>query len=294
MLATFALILLWSLPLTAGERPIPYFVSAQWLADHANDSDLVILQTAFTRKEYEAAHIPGARFLWFRWLAADTPDLSTEMPDRDAVRNILEELGISQNSRIVLVFAGSNITTTTRMFLALSYYGFGSRTAVLDGGLEAWKAEGRPVSKETPLVKRTSLTLTLHPEVITNAEWVRDRLRAEKLKIIDARTKNFYDGRGGGVLRTGHIQGAKNIPYTSVVDSTNRILSLPALQKLFDQAGIVQGDTVVTYCHVGQQATLVYAAARMLGYEAVVYDGCFEDWNVRDEGFPVEKTEEKK
>lgn len=290
----FAFSALGLLPVKSSEREIPYFVSTQWLADHANDSDLVILQTAFTRKEYEVAHIPGTRFLWFRWLAIDTPDLSTEMPDISSAKNILEELGISRNSKIVIVFTKGSVTSTTRMLLALSYFGFGNQTAVLDGGLDAWKAEGRPISKETPVVKRTSLTLSLHPEIITNAEWVKSRLHSDRVKIIDARSKNFYDGNGGGVLRTGHIRGAKNLPFTSIVDSTNRVLPVPALKKLFDAAGVIPGDTVVTYCHIGQQATLVYTAARLLGFEAIVYDGCFEDWNVRDDDYPVEKAEEKK
>ena len=77
----FAFSALGLLPVKSSEREIPYFVSTQWLADLANDSGLVILQKAFTRKEYEVAHIPGTRFLWFRRLAIDTPDLSTEMPD---------------------------------------------------------------------------------------------------------------------------------------------------------------------------------------------------------------------
>lgn len=279
-----------SVPTVNGaERKLPYFVSTQWLAEHANDSDVVILQTAFTRKEYAVGHIPGSRFLWFNWLAMDTPDLSTEMPDSMTAKNVLENLGVAQNSKIIIVFTRGSVTTTTRMMLALSYFGFGDQTAVLDGGLDMWKVEGRPITKETPSVQKTSLTLTLHPEIITNADWVKSRLSDEKIKIVDARSKNFYNGNGGGILRSGHIDGAKNIPFISLADSTNKLLPIASLQKIIDDAGIKKGDTVVTYCHVGQQATLVYFVARMLGYEAMLYDGCFEDWNVRDDSYPVKK-----
>lgn len=279
-----------SVPTVNGtERKLPYFVSTQWLAEHANDSDVVILQTAFTRKEYAVGHIPGSRFLWFNWLAMDTPDLSTEMPDSMTAKNVLENLGVAQNSKIIIVFTRGSVTTTTRMMLALSYFGFGDQTAVLDGGLDMWKVEGRPITKETPSVQKTSLTLTLHPEIITNADWVKSRLSDEKIKIVDARSKNFYNGNGGGILRTGHIDGAKNIPFTTMTDSTNKLLPIASLQKIIDDAGIKSGDTVVAYCHVGQQATLVYTVVRMLGYEALLYDGCFEDWNVRDESYPVKK-----
>jgi thiosulfate/3-mercaptopyruvate sulfurtransferase len=286
--------LLLSLSLHATERAIPYFVTTQWLADHSNDSDLVILQTAFSKKEYQFAHVPGARFLWFSWLAPNTPDLSTEMPELNDAKNILEQLGISEHSRIVIVFGGSNVTTTTRMLLAFSYFGFGDRVGILDGGFEMWKSEKRPISKDAPKIRRTSLQISVRPEVITSADWVKAHLASPNVAIIDARLKNFYDGNGGGVARTGHIKGARNIPFTTLVDSTNRILPIMELQKLFDGAGVKKGDTVVTYCHTGQQATLVYTAARYLGYHAIVYDGCFEDWNVRDDSYPVEKTEKEK
>jgi thiosulfate/3-mercaptopyruvate sulfurtransferase len=284
-----AAIVLASLTLNAAERALPYFVSTQWLADHLKDSDLVVLQTSFSRGEYNGGHLPGARFLWFNWLAPPTPDLSTEMPALDDAQKVLEDLGISSDSRIVLVFR-RNYITTTRMLLAFSYLGLGDRVAILDGGLEAWEAEGRPISKEAPTVTHTSVTLTLHPEVITNADWLSAHLASPQVKIIDARTKNFYDGNGGGVSRTGHIKGAKSMPFSSLLDSTNRILPTPELQKLFEAAGVMKGDTVVTYCHVGQQATVPYAAAKVLGYTAIVYDGSFEDWNVRDDSYPVEKT----
>jgi thiosulfate/3-mercaptopyruvate sulfurtransferase len=293
VLFLIAAIVLSSLMLNAAERALPYFASTQWLADHLHDKDLIVLQTSFSRAEYNGGHLPGARFLWFNWLAPSTPDLSTEMPALDDAQKVLEDLGISNDSRIVLVFR-RNYITTTRMLLAFSYLGLGDRVAILDGGLEAWEAEGRPVSKEAPVVTRTSVAITLHPEVITDADWVRDHLASPHVKIIDARTKNFYDGNGGGVSRTGHIKGAKSIPFSSLLDSTNRILPISELQKLFEDAGVMKGDTVVTYCHVGQQATVPYAAARILGYAAIVYDGSFEDWNVRDDSYPVEKNEIEK
>lgn len=275
--------------LFSGERTIPFFVSTQWLSEHLNDNDVVTLQVGFSRNEFKYAHVPNARFVWFNSLAVSTPDLSTEMPTVKEAKKVLEELGVAQNSKIVLVFTGQNVTTTTRIVLALSYFGFGNQTAFLDGGLEMWKKEGRPISKETPVVKKTTLTLKINPSVLTNADWVKDHLSSPNVTIVDARTKNFYDGFGGGVARQGHISGAKSLPYTTIVDSTNKIKPVNELQKLFDNSGIPKGNTIVIYCHVGQQATLVYCAAKYLGYDVKVYDGCFEDWNMRDDSFPVEK-----
>lgn len=273
-----------------GERALPWIVSTEWLEDHLNDEDLVVLQVGFSRKEFLHSHLPSARFLWFNWLAPSTPDLSTEMPPLEDAERVLESLGVRQSSKIVLVATGQNLTITTRMFLALSYFGFGDQAALLDGGFERWKTEGRAVSREDPDLRQTSLTLRAHPDILADADWVRERTSSPGVAIVDARTKQFYDGNGGGVARQGHIKGALHLPYASMTDSSGRLKSAVDLQRILDGAGIRRGDTVVTYCHVGQQATLVYYVARYLGYPARVYDGCFEEWNVKDERYPVEKT----
>jgi thiosulfate/3-mercaptopyruvate sulfurtransferase len=81
--------------------------------------------------------------------------------------------------------------------------------------------------------------------------------------------------------RPGHIPGAVNISFSSIVDSTNRLKDPASLRRIFQQAGVKQGSRVISYCHIGQQATLVYFAAKYLGYEAQVYDGSFEEWSGR-------------
>ena len=87
--------------------------------------------------------------------------------------------------------------------------------------------------------------------------------------------------------RAGHIPGALNIPFSSVVDSTNKLKDDSTLTAMFTSTGIRTGDTIVSYCHIGQQATVLYLVARHLGHEARLYDGSFEDWSGRDE-LPVD------
>ena len=272
------------------KRAIPLVVSSTWLSEHMNDPDLVVLQVAFNRAGYRTGHIPGARFLWYGGLAISTPDASTEMPPVEQADTLLEGLGITSRSNIVLVFGGSSVSITTRMLLAFSFFGLGDRVAFLDGGFEHWKSESRPVSTEAPVIKRGSVRLTLHPEVIATAEMIRDNPANPNVVIVDARDKNFYDGDGGGASRQGHIKGAKSIPFTTVVDSLNMFKETAVLQKIFEDSGIKRGKKVITYCHVGQQATVIYFVARLLGYDAAVYDGSFEDWNSRGDDYPVEKT----
>lgn len=269
------------------------FVSAKWLSEHLNDPNVVVVHVAFNRRDYQVGHIPGARFLWYNWLAVSTPDASTEMPPVEQADTLFESYGITTNSHIVLCFTGQSVSTTTRCYLAFSYFGFGNQTSLLDGGLEAWKSEKNPVSTETPTVKRTALKLRINSTVVADANWVKTSIGSPSVGIIDARSVNFYEGSGGGIVRTGHIKGAKNIPFTSVVDSTNRLKNLDSLRTMFETAGLKKGMKVVSYCHVGQQATVIYAVAKMLGFGAAVYDGSFEDWNVRGEEYPVEKPETK-
>jgi thiosulfate/3-mercaptopyruvate sulfurtransferase len=270
------------------ERSIPLLVSTEWLAEHNGDENLVILHVGFTRKEFAIAHIPGARFLWFNSIAPSTPDASTEMPTAQEAERVLGELGVTMESSIVLVFSGANITPTARAFLALSYFGWRNRTAFLDGGFEQWKGEKRGTESGVPVVSPGKPHLTTHPAVIVDADWVKERLSSPAVTIVDARARAFFDGTGGGLLRQGHIKGAKSIPFTLLADSTNRIRPIPELRRVFEEAGVAPGSTVVSYCHVGQQASLVYVTALLLGFDAKVYDGSFEDWNTRDESYPVE------
>jgi thiosulfate/3-mercaptopyruvate sulfurtransferase len=127
--------------------------------------------------------------------------------------------------------------------------------------------------------------------VVADAEWVQKHLTDSGVTIIDARATRFYDG-SSGPPSGGHIPHAVSIPFSSMVDSTNKILGPEALQQIFVKAGVKLGNQVVTYCHVGQQATLVYLAAKYIGYNARVYDGSFEDWSDRD--LPIENPSQKK
>lgn len=273
----------------AQPRTSPVFVSPQWLSDHLGDPGLVVLHVAFSRPEYQVGHIPGSRFLWYDWLVTSTPDASTEMPSSVQADTVLEGLGVTDSSRIVLVFTGTNITFAARIFLTLEYFGIGHNASILDGGLEAWKSGGRPLTKDVPGHPRTRLVVHPETKVTVNAEEVRSGLADPHTAIIDARDRRFYDGVGGGIGRPGHIRGARSIPYSSLLDSTTHILDHASLEKTLSAAGIDPSMRLFVYCHVGQQASLVYAAARALGYQAAVYDGSYQEWGLKGDEYPVER-----
>ena len=257
-------------------------VSTQWLADHLNDPNVVVLHLATIRRDYTSGHIPGARFLWFNDVAPSNPDLNTELPSVTHLDSLFESLGVSDNSLIVVY--GQTITPiVARVFMTLDYLGAGDRAAVLDGGLAAWKADGRPVSTETPKVARGKFTPHVRSDVVVNADFVKANIDKPGIRILDARTPNFYSGEGGGGPRPGHVQSAQNIPFTTLTDSTGKMKDRAAISGLFTAAGVQPTDRVVTYCHVGQQASLLFLAAKYVGIKPSLYDGSFEDWSSRDD-----------
>jgi thiosulfate/3-mercaptopyruvate sulfurtransferase len=257
-------------------------VSTDWLAEHLNDPNVVVLHLATIRRDYTTGHIPGARFLWFNDVAPSTPDFNTELPSVARLDSLFESLGISDNSRVIVY--GQTITPiVARVFMTLDYLGAGDRAAVLDGGLAAWKAEGRPVSTETPKVARGKFTPHVQSDAVVNAEFVKANIDKPGIRILDARTPNFYSGEGGGGPRPGHVQSAQNIPVTTLTDSAGKMKDRSAISGLFAAAGVQPNDRVVTYCHVGQQASLLFLAAKYVGLKPSLYDGSFEDWSSRDD-----------
>ena len=246
------------------DRRLPMLVSTSWMAEHLTDSSVIIIHVAQNRREYKNGHIPGARFLWSQALTYTNPDLTVELPSLIQADSTLSNLGISDSLSIVLYFAESNVTPTARVYLTLDHLGLADRVSLLDGGLDAWKRSGHTVSTEPVMTPREKCAL--HPkEVTVDWQWVRDNLDNSKVSIVDARAVQFFGGNGGGMPRPGHIPNAVNIPFASVVDSANGFKDVASLTKIFETVGIRPGDTVVSYCHIGQQASLIYFVARYLG-----------------------------
>jgi thiosulfate/3-mercaptopyruvate sulfurtransferase len=266
-------------------------VSTEWLAQHLDDESLVLFQVG-EKNEYLAGHIPGAQFLALADISMPRGEgLSLELPAAAQLKTTFEKLGVSDKSRIVVYFSKDWVTPTARVFLTLDYLGLGERTSILDGGLPAWRAEKRPVTTEEGIVKMGNISAAPHQQIVVDSAWVNANLNKAGVMILDARAPKFYTGEDAGRMsRGGHIPGAKSIPFSSLVeDSNNKFKSAETLRGLFNAAGVKKGDNVTTYCHIGQQASLLYFVARYLGYDAHLYDGSFEDWSRRTE-LPVEKS----
>lgn len=270
-------------------------VSTEWLSKHLKDDSLVLLQVG-EKDEYIAGHLPKAQFIALTDISTPRGQgLTLELPPVAELKTTFEKLGVSNNSRIVIYFSKDWVSPTARVYLTLDYLGLGDRTSILDGGLPAWRAEGRPVTSDVSEAKPGKLNPRPNNQLVVDAAWVNANLNKSGAAILDARAPQFYSGAEVGRMpRGGHIPNAKNIPFSSLVeDSNNKFKRGAALRQLFDSADVNKNDTVATYCHIGQQASLLYFAARYLGYDAHLYDGSFEDWSRRSE-LPVIKSDDGK
>ncbi len=270
-------------PTSAGREPM--LVTVDWLADHLNDPSLVLLQIG-DKKDYDKGHIPGAQFLEYETIS--TPHnhgvtLMLELPSVEQLVPVFERLGVSNRSHIILYFGTNWVSPTTRVYWTLDYLGLGDHTSILNGGLVAWEATHHAVSTEIKQPPKGSITPVPRKEIVADAEWVSHHLNQPAVTIIDARNHEFYNGsQSDGNPRSGHIPGATNLVYLDVVDQDNNKFKSPdALKELFRAAGLKQGNLMVSYCHIGQRATVIYFTARMLGYDAKMYDGSWEDWSHR-------------
>jgi thiosulfate/3-mercaptopyruvate sulfurtransferase len=277
------------LPTIAAARPRErMLVSPAWLKANLADRDLVLLHVG-DRTEYEREHIPGARYLEFRSIS-DRPanGLFLELPSPARLDSAFAALGVRRDSRIILYCGSDWVSAATRAWLTLEYVGLGARTSILDGGLPAWKAAGHPVTADAPPpVVPQPLGITGHTGLIVDSKWVESRLGRPRFRLIDARASEFYEGLDpGSGTRPGHLPGARSIPFTSVTDSAGVFLEDARLAHLFREAGVARGDQIVAYCHIGQQATAIVFAGRLLGYNIRLYDGSFQDWS-RNEALSV-------
>ena len=277
-------------------------VTPAWLAEHLADRDLVILQVG--RKEtYDAGHVPGARLVNFDAGALAAPmdhtkpdHVMLEMPDTESLRQQLAALGISDNSKIVVVPADNYWSPSTRIVLTLDYAGL-SNVMWLNGGTKGWVDYGRALTAEAPDVKPGNLsTLKVRP-IVVDDKFVLDHVRKPGFAIVDARNRSFYDGippqrqSDGPPPKLGHIPGALSAPYDQFATGNagaggTTLKSQEEIEAMFNAAGVKPGDTIIGYCHIGQQATAMLFAARTLGHNVLLYDGSFTEWQKKD--LPVE------
>lgn len=264
-------------------------VSTQWLANHLNDPNVVILHLADSAIDYKRGHIPGARYLAMTKIAVDNGPINVELPSVDQLQKTFSDLGVGDNTRVV-IYATNWFPDAARAYFTLDYLGHGDKAALLDGGIEQWLAEDRPVSGETPKFSPATFTPHVHENFRALLDEVKNDIDAkpgeEQEQIVDARPARRYEA--------GHLAGASNIYWMdTLVSEDNPVFQSPEkLRAIYASRGIVPGKKIVTYCEVGLQASHAYFLAKYLGYDAALYDGSYQEWSSKD--MPVVKGGSKR
>jgi thiosulfate/3-mercaptopyruvate sulfurtransferase len=252
----------------ASSDPLPPVVSTAWLSEQLEDPDLVILHVG-AKGSYEEGHLPDARKASLRRLIrVNDAGIRDEMLPAAELSAALGEMGIGKESRVVVCFAHEDAAwAAARYLLTLEYAGLSGRVTFLDGGLPGWKTGGFPVSKDVASFETTDPSVTTADDVIVDTGWLAKNLEQPGITVIDARPAEGYSGVSGHWDRLGHIPGAANIPFFTVLaeDPPYLLKSREELSMLFQKAGAEPGDTVVLYCGTGMWGCLPYLAARHAG-----------------------------
>lgn len=261
-------------------------VTTAWLAKALRQPNVVVLHVAAERKHYDDGHIPSARFLSTKDILVTRNGVANEFAAVADLQTVFAKLGVGDESRIVIYGENSGLAAA-RVYVTLDYLGHGQQAALLDGGLEKWKAEQRPVSTEAVTPGSANFTPRVRPAVKTEMATVRDlawtaaHQPEPHVALLDARPAKQYSGEeAGGLARPGHLPGATSLYWMQhLVSAENPVLKpVTELQKLYETAGLKPGQLVVTYCRSGMQASHSYFTAKYLGYDVTLYDGSFGEW----------------
>jgi thiosulfate/3-mercaptopyruvate sulfurtransferase len=274
-----------------------YVVETDWLATHLGAPDLVVLDGSWhlptaardARAEYEAEHIPGALFFDIDELSDERSPLPHMLPSTVKFASRMKKMGIGDGMRIV-VYDTVGLYSAARVWWTFRVMGH-EDVAVLNGGLKKWKAEGRPVTSEPPSARSSR-----HFTPRFNASLVRDLgdmkvlLANGAAQIADARGPGRFSGaepepRPG--MRSGHIPGARNVPYGMLLNADGTLKSAAELRQVFKTQGIDPAKPVVTTCGSGITAAILSLGLALVGQpESALYDGSWVEWG-QDNGLPV-------
>jgi len=279
--------------MSAGFARPDLLVSTDWLAARLDDpgtrivdctthlapfADLSHYEVVSGRGDFERAHIPGASFLDIEHEASQPhPRLHFTLPPAEAFAAAMARLGIGDDT-LVVSYSTANHWWATRLWWMLRVFGH-ERAAVLDGGLQRWEREGRPVERG-PARPRPPAPFTprFRPELVATRQDVLAAIEDAGVCTVNALRPEQHAGRGGVHYgRPGHITGSVNIPAVAHVDAANVLRSPAELRALFQPA--LAAPRVITYCGGGIAATSVALVLAMLGKDAVqVYDASLTEW----------------
>ncbi|MEM9552081.1 MAG: 3-mercaptopyruvate sulfurtransferase [Pseudomonadota bacterium] len=263
-------------------------VSTDWLAAHLKDPDLRILDGSWylpaagrdPRAEYEAAHIPGARFFDIDEISDHRSDLPHMAPPVEKFMSRMRAMGVGDGHQVV-VYDGAGLMSAARVWWLFKLMGQ-ENIAVLDGGFPKWQAEGHPIEDLPPIVRDRHMTVRVQNHLVRDVTQVSAAAKLHDHEILDARSAERFRGdapepREG--LRSGHIPGSRNVPFGKLLGDDGLMKAPNALRQTFEDAGVDLAKPVITTCGSGVTAAILCLALERIGKtDYALYDGSWSEW----------------
>ncbi|MBA4353560.1 MAG: 3-mercaptopyruvate sulfurtransferase [Novosphingobium sp.] len=265
-------------------------VSTQWLADEMGASDLRIVDaTAFLPEhgrnpllEYEACHIPGAAFMDLSELVDTASNVPNTLPPAEKFASRMQALGLGDGSRVV-IYDDSPVKTATRAWFMLTKFG-AQNVALLDGGIAKWKAEGRKCAQGHECQRQRHFTVWSDDSHVRSKADVIANLSSNAEQLVDARGAGRFTGdvpETNPALASGHIPGARNVPYSSLFATDGTWKSPEAIRAAFEAAGVDLTRPLISSCGSGMTANVLIFALHLIGKNDVsLYDGSWSEWGL--------------
>jgi thiosulfate/3-mercaptopyruvate sulfurtransferase len=272
-------------------------VSTDWLAEHLGEPGLVVLDGSWhmpdagrdAKAEYAQAHIPGAVFFDIDAISDHATDLPHMLPAPSDFATAARRLGVEAGSTVV-VYDSVGIFSAPRVWWSFRAMGHDA-VFVLDGGLRKWVGEGHPVEAGWREAAHGEFKARFRADLVRDLGGVRDALASGSAQLVDARSAARFRGEAPEPrygVREGHMPGAHNVPWSSIVEGDGTLAPPEALRAAFGAAGVDLGAPIVTTCGSGISAAILALALASLGREDVpVYDGSWSEWGASDAGTPV-------
>lgn len=268
-------------------------VSTNWLDDHLRDPEIRLVDATYflptvprdAEKEFLARHIPGAVRFDIEDIKDSANPLPHMLPSPAEFAGKVGALGLGNDTRII-AYDALGLVSAARAWWMFRIFGH-DRVCVLDGGLPKWLREGRPLESGPANPQPAPFTPRFRPELLRSLDAVRGELANRSAEIVDARAKGRFAGsepefRAG--LKSGHMPGAKNLPYTELFAADGTLLSSAEILARFAGAGVAVERPVTTTCGSGVTACVLAFALHFAGKEgAAVYDGSWSEWGGRED-----------
>ena len=265
-------------------------VSTQWLAAHLKDPDLRVLDASWYLPgskrdpfaEYQAAHIPGARFFDLDDVSDHRSDLPHMVPPVEKFMSRMRAIGVGDGHQIV-VYDGSGLFSAPRVWWLFKLMGQ-MDIAVLDGGFPKWQAEGHPVEDLPPILRDRHMMVRRQNQMVKDVTQVSAASKLGESEIVDARSPGRFYGKDPEPrpgLRAGHIPGSKNVFYKDLLKADETMKSPDEMRQVFLEAGVDLDKPVITSCGSGVTAAILSLGLTRMGKtDHSLYDGSWTEWGM--------------